>query len=406
MKAFTHPLLWAAAVGSLLAGAPALHAADNDVDDLTAFQQTNLVANKPGVAQVTDPNLQNPWGAAWAPGGPLWTSDNNNGLSTLYSGTAPFTQALVVTLPITAIDTTLAQTVSNPDGIIWNPNGGQFVFNANGAVSATNTATPSAGAIFIFVGEDGGIWAWNPAVDPITVAGGKVTSTATLVKDNSLINGKPGAVYKGLAYGTNVHGNFIFATNFRAGKVEAYDAKFNLTTLDGNFTDPNIPANFAPFGIANIDGALFVTYAEQDPATNNHDPVVGDGLGFVDVFSTDGVFVRRFASRGVLNAPWGVVRAPESFGSKAGDVLIGNFGNNGHFGGWINAFGNHGEFLGELRSPQGKPISIDGLWSLYFGSFLGSDGGTLYFTAGPNNQLDGIFGQITAVRPADADMTP
>lgn len=395
MKAFTRPLLWAAAVGSLLAGAPALHAAGTDVDDLTAFQQTNLVSNLPNVAEVTDPNLQNPWGAAWAPGGPLWTSDNNNGLSTLYSGTAPFTQALVVTVPSTAID---AGANSNPDGIIWNPNSGnQFVISANGK---------SGGAIFIFVGEDGGIWGWTPVVDPITVAGGKVTSTATLVLDNSLINGKPGAVYKGLAYGTNVHGNFIFATNFRAAKVEVYDTNFKLTTLDGNFTDPNIPANFAPFGIANIDGDLFVTYAEQDPATNNHDPVVGDGLGFVDVFSTDGVFIRRFASRGVLNAPWGVVRAPESFGSKAGDVLIGNFGNNGHFGGWINAFGNHGEFLGELRSPQGKPISIEGLWSLYFGSFLGSTGDTLYFTAGPNNQLDGIFGQITAVRPANAAMTP
>jgi uncharacterized protein (TIGR03118 family) len=389
MNAFTRPLLWAAAVGSLLAGAPALHAAD--VDDMTRYLQTNLVSNLPGVAQITDPNLQNPWGAAWFPGGPLWTSDNNNGLSTLYTA-IPSIVGLVVTIPGTQID---AGANSNPDGIVWNPNANQnqFAITGNGV---------TAGAIFIWDGEDGGIWAWNPAVDPI-VAG---KSTATLVIDNSVINGQPGAVYKGLAYGSNVHGNFIFATNFRAGTVEAYDVKFKLTKLDGSFTDPNIPAGFAPFGIANIDGDLFVTYAEQDAA--KHDPVVGDGLGFVDVFSTDGVFIRRFASRGVLNAPWGVVRAPESFGKFAGDVLIGNFGNNGHFGGWINAFENHGIFLGELVSPHGKPISIDGLWSLYFGTFAVSDGDTLYFTAGPNNQTNGIFGKIQAVSPGHDvdDMMP
>ena len=396
MRDFTRPLLWAAAVGSLLLGAPAAQAGDDDVDDLTAFLQTNLVANKAGVAPVTDPNLQNPWGAAWAPGGPLWTSDNNDGLSTLYTGAGTIIP-LVVTIPGTAID---AAATSNPDGIVWNPNPGQFLISGNGT---------KAGATFIFDGEDGGIWAWTPAVDPINPRpGAAATSTATLVLDNSLIAGKPGAVYKGLAYGTNMHGNFIFATNFRAGTVEVYDASFKLTKLDGSFTDPNIPANFAPFGIANIDGDLFVTYAEQDPATGNHDPVVGDGLGFVDVFSTDGVFIRRFASRGVLNAPWGVVRAPLGFGSKGGDILIGNFGNNGHFGGWINAFDSRGQFRGELRSPQGKPISIDGLWSLYFGTFAASDGDTLYFTAGPNNQLDGIFGKITAVRPAHDvdDMMP
>jgi len=384
MKNFTRPLLWAAAGVSLLLGAPA-KSQTADVNNLVFFQQTNLVANKPGVAQITDPNLQNPWGAAWFPGGPLWTSDNNNGLSTLYTG-IPSIGGLVVTIPGTAID---AGANSNPDGIIWNPNApGQFVISANGV---------SSGAIFIFVGEDGGIWGWTPVVDPINAAG---KSTATLVIDNSLINGQPGAVYKGLAYGTNVHGNFIFATNFRAGTVEAYNQNFKRTTLDGNFTDPNIPAGFAPFGISNIDGDLFVTYAQQDPATNNHDPIVGDGLGFVDVFSTDGVFIRRFASAGFLNAPWGVVRATEGFGDKAGDILIGNFGNNGQFGGWINAFGNQGDFQGELVSPQGMPISIDGLWSLYFGTFAASDGDTLYFTSGPNNQLDGIFGKIVAVGPS------
>jgi uncharacterized protein (TIGR03118 family) len=378
MKKFMHPLLWAAAGSLIFLGAPA-HADFSAVDELTTYLQTNLVSNLPGVAKTTDPNLQNPWGAAWFPDGPLWTSDNNNGLSTLYDGEGDIV-GLVVTIPGTAID---MGATSNPDGIVWNPNSSnQFIIPGT-----------TAGAIFIWDGEDGGIWAWNPAVDPV-IAG---KSTATLVLDNSVINGQPGAVYKGLAYGTNVHGNFIFATNFRAGRVEAYDVNFKLTPLDGSFSDPNIPAGFAPFGIANIDGDLFVTYAEQDAA--KHDPVVGDGLGFVDVFSTDGVLIRRFASRGVLNAPWGVVRATDGFGFFSGDILIGNFGNNGVFGGWINAFENHGIFLGELRTPQEKPIKIDGLWSLYFGSFLNSDGDTLYFTAGPNNQLDGIFGGLKAVSP-------
>lgn len=369
MKDFARPLIWAATIGSLFLGSTALWAATTDVDDLTAFQQTNLVSNIKGQAPTTDPNLQNPWGSAWAPGGPLWTSDNNDGLSTLYTGAGDIVP-LVVTIPPAANVKTAA-----PTGIVWNPNSGnQFVI-----------PDTKLGAIFIFDGEDGTITAWNPGVN---------LTKAVLIKDNSA----SGAVYKGLAYGTNVHGNFIFATNFNAGTVEAYDATFKLTKLDGAFTDPNIPKGFAPFGIANVDGDLFVTYALQDAA--KHDPVVGGGQGFVDVFSTDGVFVRRFASRGVLNAPWGVTRATEGFGSAAGNILIGNFGNMGNFAGWINTFGNHGEFLGELRTPQERPISIDGLWSLYFGSFAGSDGDTLYFTAGPNNQLDGLFGKITAVLPA------
>ena len=138
-----------------------------------------------------------------------------------------------------------------------------------------------------------------------------------------------------------------------------------------------------------------MTYARQDDA--KHDPVRGDGLGFVDVFSTNGKFLRRFASRGVLNAPWGVVRAPIGFGKFGGDVLIGNFGNNGHFAGWINAFDNRGGFRGELRTPRGRPVSIDGLWALSFGTFATSDGDTRYFTAGTNDEADGLFGKLTAV---------
>jgi uncharacterized protein (TIGR03118 family) len=250
-------------------------------------------------------------------------------------------------------------------------------------------------AIFIFDSEDGTITAWNPAVDPVTT--GK--SSTSLVVDNSA----KGAVYKGLAFGTNKHGNFLFATNFFAGTIEVYDRNFSLATLDGSFSDPDIPAGFAPFGIHNIDNNLYVTYAKQNPAKN--DVVPGAGQGFVDVFTTDGVLIRRFASGGTLNAPWGVARATANFGQFSGDILIGNFGNQGNFAGWINVFsgGEDNDFLGTLRDAKQKPIAIDGLWSIVFGTFANSDADTLYFTAGPNQQTNGLFGTIVAQPRSDAD---
>lgn len=354
-----------AGTAALVITAGVARSSNGDGDGPGAYQQTNLVSSVTGQATTTDPNLLNPWGIAWAPGGALWASDNNSSLSTLYNGAGAIVP-LVVAIPPT--------TTSAPTGMVWNPNPNQFVIPGT-----------TVGATFIFDGEDGTITAWNPAADP--VAAGR--STASLVIDNSAA----GAVYKGLAYGTTARGNFLFATNFHSGAIEAYNTAFQLTALDGTFTDPNLPPGYAPFGIANIDGDLFVTYAKQDAA--RRDPVIGDGLGFVDVFSTSGRFIRRFASRGVLNAPWGVVRAPIGFGRFGGDVLIGNFGNTGRFAGRINAFGNRGEFLGELRLPGGRPVAIDGLWALSFGTFAGSDGDTLYFTAGPNDKADGLFGKLS-----------
>jgi uncharacterized protein (TIGR03118 family) len=179
-------------------------------------------------------------------------------------------------------------------------------------------------------------------------------------------------------------------------------------TLDGIFSDPDIPAGFAPFGIANIDNNLFVTYARQNAQKN--DVVAGPGLGFVDVFTTDGVLIRRFASRGTLNAPWGVARATQNFGSFSGSILVGNFGAQGNFAGWINAFSasafgasNDNDFLGPLKGANRQPVAIDGLWSIVFGTFLNSDADTLYFTAGPDQQRDGLFGRIVAQPRTDDD---
>jgi uncharacterized protein (TIGR03118 family) len=358
-----------AAAGLLLLGTTGVLAEDEGT-----YVQTNLVSNVVGQARTTDPNLQNAWGVANAPNSPLWISDNNDGLSTLYDGNGAIVP-LVVKIPVPPATTPPA----TPTGMVWNPNSGnQFLI--------PNT---KSGAIFIWDTENGTIAGWNPAVN---------ATNAVIIVDNSN-GGKNGAVYKGLAFGTNVHGNFLFATNFRAGTVEAYDVNFKLTTLDGAFADPEMPAGFAPFGIANVDGDLFVTYARQN--ANKDDVVPGAGQGFVDVFSTDGKLLRRFASRGVLNAPWGVTRATQGFGRFSGDILIGNFGNAGQFAGWINTFDGRGGFEGELRNQQGRPISIDGLWALVFGTFLHSDGDTLYFTAGPNNQTNGLFGKITPAADRD-----
>jgi hypothetical protein len=161
-------------------------------------------------------------------------------------------------------------------------------------------------------------------------------------------------------------------------------------TTDGGFKDPDIPSGFAPFGIQNINGNLFVTYAKQNGV--KHDDVAGPGNGFVDIFDTDGHLLRRFASRGALNSPWGVARASYAFGRFSGDVLIGNFGN-----GQVNAFDSDGDFLGTLSDVKGKPLVIDGLWTLTLGGGKNSNEDTLYFTAGPNGETDGLFGTITPV---------
>src|SRR5229473_788317 len=244
--------------------------------------------------------------------------------------------------------------------------------------------SPSGPSQFLFATEDGTISGWNPSVDP---------TEAIIVVDRSKVmqGGFKGAVYKGLA----LSGDFLFATNFRFGTVEKFDAHFNLV---GSFTDPSLandcpipgpPAQcFAPFGIQNIGGTLYVSFALQNAA--RHDDVSGAGNGFVDVFKTDGTLIRRFASQGTLNSPWGLALAPASFGTFSNDVLVGNFGD-----GRINAFDpTTGAFHGQLRR-NGHPITINGLWGLAFGNGgAAGDANTLFFAAGLNDEADGLFGSI------------
>lgn len=378
MRALRQRLSFAAATGILVFVAGSAFPAN--ADDRTAYVRTDLVSNLQNLVQPKDPNLQNAWGVANSPGGPLWVSDNNDGLATLYDGDGAKIN-LTVTVPLPAGRAT--PPASTPTGMVWNPT----------TAFKITVGTTSAPASFIFDTEDGTISAWSAAVDPIVNG----RSTATLVVDNS---GK-GAVYKGLAFGTNKNGNFLFATNFAAGAVEVYDQNFAPAKLDGSFSDPDIPAGFAPFGIANINNNLFVTYAKQN--AQKDDVVAGPGLGFVNVFTTDGVLIKRFASRGTLNAPWGVARATQNFGQFSGDILIGNFGDQGNFAGWISAFSgsNDNDFVGPLRDAMGKPVAIDGLWSIVFGTFRNADADTLYFTAGPNQQQNGLFGKIAAQPRSD-----
>ncbi|HWW03514.1 MAG TPA: TIGR03118 family protein [Candidatus Acidoferrum sp.] len=330
-----------------------------------AYLQHNLVSDLPGLADNTDTNLLNPWGIALNANSPFWISANHAGLSTLYNGSGT-PQALIVNIPPPPSGVPPAA----PTGIVFNGTPGFPV-------------APGAPAHFIFATEDGTIVGWNTGTN------------AVLKVDNSA----SGTVYKGLAMGTNSTGTFIYAADFHNGKVDVFDTNYSAATLTGTFSDPSIPAGFAPFGIQNVDGRLYVAYAKQDAV--KHDDVPGPGNGYVNIFDTSGVLVGRFASAGALDSPWGIVKAPVGFGPFGGDLLIGNFGD-----GRINAFDLATAILqGPLNDTNGVPLFIDGLWGLAFGN--GGNGGDrqkLYFTAGiagPGAIEDhGLFGSLSAAFPA------
>jgi uncharacterized protein (TIGR03118 family) len=378
---------------------------DNQTGTPVTVLETDLVANLPQLTDrnhilhapfVVDPNLLNPWGLTESSGSPFWVSDNNGGVSTLYSvpgaGNTPVSiVSLVVNIP-TPLDP-LAP-AGTPTGAVFNIAGTQ-AFKITG-FSKTG-ATTTASAIFIFATEDGTIVGWNPGVNPAGFDPNKAGTYATLAVDNSGNCSANGAVYKGLAIATEAGtGNtLLYAANFRAGTVEVYDTSFKRVTLAPDaFTDPDLPHGYAPFNVTLNGGVLFVTYARQDKA--RHDPVHGHGRGFVDTFDLSGHMLTRFASRRQLNAPWGVVRAPASFGEFAGDILIGNFGD-----GQINAFDpTTGAFIGKVVNSKGEIILIDGLWALMVGNGkAGGDANTIYFTAGPNGETDGLFGSLVHVAP-------
>ena len=337
------------------------------------FRQVNLVSNIPGVAPLTDPDLVNAWGLAatpgtdQAPGSPLWVSDNGTDKTTLYAGAGPNSVVQVLAVNVTS---------GAPTGQVFNPDRTGFVIH--------DAAGHSGSALFIFASENGAIDAWNPAVGATGTGPSTVTETP--------VNNGANAVYKGLAIAQASDGHtYLYATNFRSGRVEVYDSNFQPAQLPGGlFTDPRIPAGYAPFGIQELAGQLYVTYAKQDAAL--HDDVAGQGHGFVDVYTNDGALIRRLVSHGQLNSPWGLALAPAGFGGFGGALLVGNFGD-GH----INAYNpDTGTHLGQLRGPGGHKIVIDGLWGLRFGNGNAAKTDELVFSAGPNGEADGLLGKIVA----------
>ncbi|MDB5351408.1 MAG: hypothetical protein JWN86_2655 [Planctomycetota bacterium] len=331
------------------------------------YIQTNLVSNDTTIvpAARADPNLVNPWGIVASASSPFWISDNGKGVSTLYNGSGT-PQPLIVTIPAPGGSTSTAA----PTGIVF-----------NGSTDFSVTSGGKTGSsVFIFATEDGTISGWSPTVD---------ATHAILAVDNSA----SGAVYKGLALGSSSSGNRLFATNFHAGTVDVFDANFKPVTLpSGAFTDSKIPSGFAPFGIRTIGSDILVTFAKQNGA--KHDDVAGKGNGFVDLFDSNGTLISRIARKGTLNSPWGLALAPSTFGKFSGDLLVGDFGD-----GRINAFKigrRKATFAGQLSGTNRKPLTIDGLWGLSFGN--GAQAGpvdTLFFTAGPNGEKDGLFGNLT-----------
>jgi uncharacterized protein (TIGR03118 family) len=328
----------------------------------------NLVSDQSGVADHIDADLVNAWGIAFNPTGPAWLADNHSGKSTLYDGLGA-KNSLVVGIP----DATGTVPLGAATGVVFN-GGNNFV---------VTQGADSGPAKFIFSSEDGVISAWAPNVPqpaPSTVA--------HVAADRSSVN----AIYKGLAIGSSGGNDFLYATDFHNGRIDVFNSSFGLTSLAGNFTDPNIPAGFAPFGIQNLGGQLFVTYAKQDAAAE--DDSSGPGNGFVDIFDTSGNFVKRLVSQGKLDSPWGLALAPSNFGELSNALLVGDFGD-----GRINAYNpTTGALVGTLSDAGGIPVTIDGLWGLAFGNGLANQASnTLFFAAGPSGEDDGLFGRIVQV---------
>ena len=320
----------------------------------TVYFQTNLASDVSGMAPNLDSHLKNPWGMSFGPATPFWVSNQGSNDATLYSGTgAP--QALIVSTP------------PSPTGQVFN--------------FTPSFLLPTGGkALFIFDSLSGTISGWNAAQgNPAGVAVTEFTAT-------------DGAAFTGLAIANNGSGDFLYASDFANGRIDVFNGSFGATTLAGGFVDPSLPAGYSPYNIQTVAGKLYVEYDKVDPVT--HRPTTTANTGIVDVFDLNGNLLQRLVTNANLNSPWGVTQAPAGFGSFAGDILVGNFGD-----GTISAFNPvTGFFDGKLSTQSGNPIVDGGLWALNFrapGS--GFDPNTLFINAGINNQADGLFAEIQVV---------
>jgi uncharacterized protein (TIGR03118 family) len=320
--------------------------APQEMDGQVRVLPTNLTSDLPGVAANTDPNLVNAWGIAFNPNATkpvFWISANGSDAAVLESP-AGVPQPLVVNVP------------GGPSGQIFSP------------------VPDFDNDVFILVTEGGQFFGWQPSAG---------TNAVMRVDDSD-----EHSVYKGLALIVNAGCEILLSTDFHNGKISAYIAGYTEEDNPG-FVDPTIPAGFAPFNVAELNGKVYVTYAKQDDV--GHDDVKGPGNGFVNVFNTDGTFVKRLVSNGALNSPWGLAIAPKSFGAAAGMLLVGNFGD-----GAINIYDPEtGESHGQLRNPDASPLMIDGLWGITVGPKAAGLDDRVFFTAGPNGENDGLFGVLT-----------
>ena len=326
------------------------------------FQQTNLVSDIAGTAAHIAPGFTNPWGITFSPNEPFWIADNNSGHAKIFdpSGVARIPLSVGVPTPQNK------NAPSTPTGIVFNPVSEDFQVSG----------TP---AQFLFATEDGTISTWAEI-------NGNRPTLATMAVDNSAT----GAVYKGLAILTPACcREYLALADFHDGSITTYSIRFEPLATPGTFTDPNLPDGYAPFNIQQIGNQVFVTYALQD--AEKHDPVLGAGNGIVDIFDQEGNFVRRFASNGPLNAPWGITKASSNFGPFSNAILVGNFGD-----GTINAFDpTTGNFMGPLKDKTGNVISNPGLWALIFRTDGLGDQNTLYITAGSASENHGLFAAIS-----------
>jgi len=351
----TIPLTLSSLLFAGLAG-PATLAAPRDT-----FSVRALVSDGSQQTESTDPNLKNAWGLAATATSPFWVSSNLPNLSTIYNGDG-VAQQLLVQIP------------GSPTGIVANPGTGFSV------TDGTNTGS----AIFLFATLEGRIAGWNPGVPPTNPS-----TMAFVVVDRST----DGAVYTGIAAATTAAGDRLYAADFAHARIDVFDGSMNPVVDAAAFVDPRLPAGYAPFNVQAMNGRIFVAYAKVDPGTG--DEIKGQGLGFVNVYETDGRLVARVAAHGQLNAPWGMAIAPQGFGKYSGNLLVGNFGDGG-----IQAFKMSDDMrsfspAGMLRNESNKQIAIDGLWGIAFGN--GAQAGpttALFFAAGPLDETAGLFGKI------------
>jgi len=326
------------------------------------YRVSKLVSDQAGRATTRDKSLVNAWGIVAGPATPWWVADNGTNVSTLYDGTG-------AKIPLTV------KVGGAPTGSVFNGSSGFVVHHG----------TNSGPALFLFPTESGTIRGWSPAVPPPAPS----TRSFTVVN-----RAGHGAIFKGLAIAWTAMGKgYLYASDFHNNQVDVFNSAFHQVMWKGAFQDPSLPKRFAPFGIQAIGNRIFVTYAKQ--SSGAVDETDGAGLGFVDVYNLHGAMLGRVASRGALNAPWGMAWAPSNFGRFSGDLLVGNFGD-----GVIDAYRwSTGDwtFDGWLSKANGDAVVIDGLWGIGFGNG-GAAGPTnsLYFAAGPDGEAHGLFGNIVA----------